>query len=394
MILITVSGVGTALSCGARQYCARFAKQAPHDNAVPGAATRDTRAGAVRCSERRSELRPNPREGAKWLAVSIITRDWYSACMTLRVKVLEPFDARGIAAFHGAAGLLMAAPFWIADTGAGRLGIMTLAAFFARLIQIMYGCFWLGIPILLAIWLSRQCQRRRVLFWSGFAFGACWVAGQMLPILLWKGELGEWFTLPHLMILVSIGGAFYGVGYVGTNFTFRQLAYRIEEQDGELCWICAYRVGNPPISDRCSECGNPIHPSTRPKLRRPLKQFTKRHSRKLTATVLIFVAVVLIAAAIKQRAETQSFRTSFEGKPVRGAVVQIDLTAIPPRWIGGWEAKGRWRPISTEPTNALVVYYIPNPYGAQPSMQIQLTGLVDTGGLPVQAGATQPSHVT
>jgi hypothetical protein len=176
-------------------------------------------------------------------------------------------------------------------------------------------------------------------------------------------------------------GAICGLAYLLVHWIIREAWFEIAVQDGSLCWTCAYRVGDPPLSERCPECGMPAG-SCGKRAREPgaVRRFMKRHARLGASLGLAGIAAVGVGREITGGIAMSPFNRNVAGARIRGAVMQVDRSAPVPRFSGlMWEADGKWRPIPGDATKALVVYYLPGSGRSRPIMQLQLTGLAGTG---------------
>lgn len=191
-----------------------------------------------------------------------------------------------------------------------------------------------------------------------------------------------------MLIIIAPFGALCGLLYLLVNLIFRNARYVVVEQDGSLCWSCAYKVGNPPVSDRCPECGEAIHPPTRPGHDASFSRFCKRHARIFAACVVLLMVSTLVARALSTKQHVNELRGGIAGTPTTGTIMSFNRTGPAPTWTGGRPGVAVWRPVPSDARMALMVVWDQDaaPGTGQTPMQIQLMGTTK-----VMFGETLPS---
>ena len=119
----------------------------------------------------------------------------------------------------------------------------------------------LGLPIPLALWFARRCQRSSHVYLAGHLFCGCYVlafafATSGLAPGAWVSVGVVW--LAGLLVLAMAVGAIGGFANILLRTLNRRLLFQVLEQDGTLCRACGYQIGKPPLSSRCPECGVPV----------------------------------------------------------------------------------------------------------------------------------------
>jgi hypothetical protein len=308
------------------------------------------------------------------------------------IKVRPRFDARGVLLFNAVAGIPMSGPQWLATyTQTGSALFSYLKAVGLSFATLSLGMFL--VPLALAITLAQRCQRARLAFWAGFAYGTAFAVSGLWALgysgLGAVASLGALCSIPFVLALLgSLPGAVFGMGYLAVNKVFQKIRYTVQEQDGSMCWTCGYVVGDPPLADRCSECGTPVHP--------PIVQASPfrrlRLAYKRSASVLSTVLGLAMVACVVLPLSLQAARVGrFTKIPGGGTTAGVPMFELAPlngtmQMVGAWEAMATLQDVPERPQMVLAICHDPSHAIGQPVIQLQLLAKPSRQGPPSEYG--------
>lgn len=233
-----------------------------------------------------------------------------------------------------------------------------------------------------AIWFCSRCQRKKLAFAAGFLFGIGFFVGTFIPPFFSQPAVtlqtyyfaSVWEVMSFLLIPSAFGVISAGALLILNRFV-RAFCFAVVEQDGTLCWRCAYPVGMNEGHTRCPECGYTEAPPRidERSVIRP-KPLVIKQLHFVVLTLMAMSLVFLFARAVAPSARATKFGDTFGITP--GSIGGIcNVVATPTGAViepGGIEAHYATRPIANHVPLELQICYASVPKSGLPVMQLQL----------------------